>query len=326
MPSVPLIAPSPRDFSHVNISNPSKSWGGKFETHCVAGLSSARQDCLVGDSSIERLSTRDDLLPLFHEHFPNYLNLGIGGDRAQHVQWRIENGGFPDYAGRVVYSCGSNNIKSSNYKETAKIANTILATIMNMQSAHPSSELFVIGILPRENNAKCRAADTINDILMFKLPASVKFVRSPEVFLNSKGLPHELYFESDNVHLNRGGYEVLLNSIRSQMSLFDEASPAKVPPGNPVHDAYGIGELEYIGGGWDGEVVSQSDQDPEGYRVLLNSPGPLRPPPVIAEEFPPLPTPLPTPTLPRLVFYAKSHKNSTAIHRPHVPTPRQAPP
>ena len=117
---------------------------------------------------------------------------------------------------------------------------------------------------------------------MFKLPASVNFIPTPKDFTKNNGLPNEIYFESDNVHLNLQGYEMLLNSIRSQMSLFDEASPDKVPPENPVHDAYGIGELEYLGGGWDGEVVSQSDQDPEGYRVLLNSPGPLRPPPARA--------------------------------------------
>ena len=164
----PFLEPTPRDFAHTNRSNPSICWGGKFEKHCIAGVSPARQNCLVGDSFIERLATRPDLLPLHHEYFPNWLNLGIGGDRAQHAQWRIDHGGFPDNPGRVLYMCGSNNIRSSNSKEASAIAHTILATITNLQFAHPSSELTVVAILTRENDAKCQAAEVINSILCGK--------------------------------------------------------------------------------------------------------------------------------------------------------------
>ena len=244
----PFLEPTPRDFAHTNRSNPSICWGGKFEKHCIAGVSPARQNCLVGDSFIERLATRPDLLPLHHEYFPNWLNLGIGGDRAQHAQWRIDHGGFPDNPGRVLYMCGSNNIRSSNSKEASAIAHTILATITNIQSAHPSSELTVVGILPRENDAKCRAAEVINSILSYKLPASVNFIQPPKV-LFSNGLPNDIYFETDNIHLNLCGYKVLLNSIRSQTSLKPDASPESMSfSSNPVLDCYAIGQLEYLGG------------------------------------------------------------------------------
>ena len=144
--------------------------------------------------------------------------------------------------------CGSNNIRSSNSKEASAIAHTILATITNIQSAHPSSELTVVGILPRENDAKCRAAEVINSILSYKLPASVNFIQPPKV-LFSNGLPNDIYFETDNIHLNLCGYKVLLNSIRSQTSLKPDASPESMSfSSNPVLDCYAIGQLEYLGG------------------------------------------------------------------------------
>ena len=188
------LDPTPRDFSHTNISNPSRSWGDKFESHCLAGANPSRKNCLIGDSFVERLGTRPALRLLCQEYFPDWENYGIGGDRTQHVQWRVDHGGYPERPGKTVYMCGSNNLKTCNTKEASTIANSILATIRNLQTMHPSSELCVLGILPRENNAKCRAAHTINNILSFKLPASVKFVPPPSVFSSDDGLPNSIYF------------------------------------------------------------------------------------------------------------------------------------
>ena len=247
----------------------------------------------------------------------------------QHVKWRMDHGGFPVNPGKVIFSAGTNNIYTGSSKEAEMIANTILQSVENLLASYPSIELAILGICPRQNATKCRAAELINNKLRYMLPASVKFIPPPNELFDINGLPNMTFFKLDRIHLNLHGYKLIFKDVMSQMSLFDEASPAKVPPGNPI--AYGIGELEYLGGGWDGETATQADQDPKGYRVLLDSSGPLRPTPVIAvEEFPPLPIPLPPPppppTHPRLDFYAKRHRNSTAVHRPHAPAPRQAPP
>ena len=139
--------PSPRDFSHTNLSNPSLSWGDKFERHCLAGCDPGKQNVLIGDSFLERLS-RPSLLPLSQEYLPGWTNLGIGGDRAQHLHWRIHHGGFPANPGRAIYSCGTNNIKTDSSKECAKIANTILDTVTSLQIKYPALTMSVIGICP----------------------------------------------------------------------------------------------------------------------------------------------------------------------------------
>ena len=295
-----LLDPSPRDFYHHNLSNPLLCWGSKFEAHCMAGLSPTRQNCLVGDSFIERLDRCPDLRPLSEKTFPNWLNLGIGGDRVQHVQWRMDHGGFPANPGKVIISCGTNNICTGSAKESELIANTILQTAANLRTLYPSIELAILGICPRQNATKCRAAELINNKLKFRLPASETFVPPPNSLFDINGLPNIQFYKSDMIHLNERGYNILLRTIGSHMSLADVISPAKTSPRKPLPDDYGIGELEFLGDGWDGEATSQparvnslvdclSGMPP----TLPSQPHPVPPCPKPPDPYPPLPSPSP---------------------------------
>ena len=328
--------PAPRDFSHINLSNPSISWGDKFERHCLAGCDAGKQDVLIGDSSLERLS-RPALFELSQKFLPGWTNFGIGGDRAQHLLWRIQHAGFPDNPGRTIYSCGSNNIRSDSSKECAKIANTILKTIHGLLDKHPALKMTVIGIFPRENITKCRAAAQINSLLAFKLPASVLFIPPPKVFLEHE-LPNDIFFESDNVLLNYDGYEILLRTIESHLSLTPETLPEPQPSlRNPVLDDYAIGELEFLGVGGhtaDGKASLSQPQVGASLHVSLptaptpsSRPSPSPPLPMPPDPYPPLPTPCPfRPSHPVPVLSVMRRKN---VEHPSpiirtAPTARQA--
>ena len=100
-----IFSPTPRSFAQHNLSNPSIPWGGKFEGHCTLGLATTSLNFLIGDSHIERLS-RPSLLSLSQAKLPGWINCGIGGDRAQHVFWRILHGGTPSNPGKSIISMG----------------------------------------------------------------------------------------------------------------------------------------------------------------------------------------------------------------------------
>ena len=87
-----------------------------------------RKDFLIGDSHLERLS-RPALSSLFQQHLSNWHNFGIGGDRVEHVAWRLQHGACPDAPGKVLLWMGTNNIKNNNSKELETIANTICNTV-----------------------------------------------------------------------------------------------------------------------------------------------------------------------------------------------------
>ena len=144
------IDPSPREFCHTNRSNPSLSWGDKYERHCIAGTNPEKQDVLIGDSHLERLS-RPALSTLSQNRFASWTNCSIGGDRAEHILWRVQHGGFPSNPRRAVLCSGSNNIRNGSHKHATQIADTILQTVSHLISTYPSIDLTVLGILPREN-------------------------------------------------------------------------------------------------------------------------------------------------------------------------------
>ena len=46
--------------------------------------------------------------------FRNALNFDIGGDRTEHVIWRVNNLSFPASIKYIIIHCGANNIKFNN--------------------------------------------------------------------------------------------------------------------------------------------------------------------------------------------------------------------
>ena len=278
-----IFTPETRSFNHVNLSNPQSSWGAKFESHCVAGLATRTTNFLIGDSTFERMSRRH-LLPLTQAKLPGWLNCGIGGDRAQHIQWRLLHGGSPENPGKCILAMGSNNIRTGNSKECQRISNSIVSTASYLLEKHPRIKLAVVGILPREGEGKCQAARTINAVVKYKLPSDVFFVPPPNIISDKNGTPNMRFYETDHVHLNIEGYRVLLDSLGPFINM---PHPSHHHP--MFSDDFGIGEPELLGRGWDGLPTPQ----PPPYSPPPYSPPPSPSPPT---SFSPHPTPSTTPS------------------------------
>ena len=73
-------------------TDPSLTWNEKFARNKVAANASPRRPCLVGDSICSNLTRYKDVESKF---FPGWLNCGIGGDKIQHVLWRVQNNATP---------------------------------------------------------------------------------------------------------------------------------------------------------------------------------------------------------------------------------------
>ena len=202
----PCIPPTPRSFNHTNRSNNLVTWGGKYESQCVTSINiPTSSNILLGDSHFERLA-RPAHSSLLQDHLPNWVNFGIGGDRAEHVAWRALHGSCPDKPANILFWMGSNNLNAAASFQGAKsAANTILNAVRSIQSNYPSTKISMIGILPQRCAKRTEAGMQINNILKFRLPPSVTFIASPFEHWNST------YF-SDDVHLNTKGYEVLFKS------------------------------------------------------------------------------------------------------------------
>jgi beta-glucosidase len=77
------------------------------------------------------------------------LNLGIGGDRTQHVLWRLENGNFAGLKPKVlVLMIGTNN-SNGNDHPPGEILEGVTAIVRKVREMSPTTKVLVLGIFPR---------------------------------------------------------------------------------------------------------------------------------------------------------------------------------
>ena len=80
----------------------------------------------------------------------NTVNLGIGGDRTQHVIWRLDNGNLKDITPKAaVIMIGTNNSGSNSSKE---IADGVRAIVKQIRAKSPKTQILLLGVFPRGTN------------------------------------------------------------------------------------------------------------------------------------------------------------------------------
>jgi beta-glucosidase len=80
----------------------------------------------------------------------NAVNLGISGDRTQHVLWRLENGNIKGVSPKLaVIMIGTNNAASNSAKE---IYEGVAAIVAKLQKELPEMKILVLAIFPRGIN------------------------------------------------------------------------------------------------------------------------------------------------------------------------------
>ena len=145
-------------------------------------------------------------------------NFGIGGDRTEHVLWRIENGELDHVRPRVVVLLiGTNNIGDP----ASDILAGVTAVARRIHDKLPESRLLLLGIFPRGANpadpavAEQRAKIREVNAGLKKLDdgRQTRFMDLSHLFLTPDGnLPPEIM--PDALHLSRRGYEIWAQALR----------------------------------------------------------------------------------------------------------------
>jgi beta-glucosidase len=150
----------------------------------------------------------------------NAVNLGIGGDRTQHVLWRLDNGNIEGIAPKAaVLMIGTNN--SNGADNTAEeIGAGIEAIVKKLREKLPQTKVLVLAVFPRgekpnpqrEKNAKAseiasKLADNQN---VFFLDIGDKFL-TPDGTLAREIMP-------DFLHLTPKGYEIWAEAVEPSVA------------------------------------------------------------------------------------------------------------
>jgi len=77
------------------------------------------------------------------------INFGVGGDRTQHVLWRIQNGQLDGIKAKVaIVMIGTNNSNKDDNSES-DILEGITAIVQEIRKRQPDTKILLLGIFPR---------------------------------------------------------------------------------------------------------------------------------------------------------------------------------
>ena len=155
----------------------------------------------------------------------NAINLGIGGDRTEHVLWRLDNGNLKGLdkpktgaAPKVaVIMIGTNNVGNT---EPADTAAGVEAIVKKVQAGVPGIKVLVLGIFPREEKpGQAREKNTkVNQIIskladdksVFYMDIGASFTET-DGSLSKKVMP-------DFLHLSKDGYRRWAMAIEAKVT------------------------------------------------------------------------------------------------------------
>jgi lysophospholipase L1-like esterase len=147
------------------------------------------------------------------------LNLGISGDRTQHVLWRLAHGNLDGLAPKLcVLMIGTNN---SNTDSGADIADGIFAILRELRRAQPQMRILLLNIFPRGAGADDRLRKVNDDanrrIALAAADPSIEVLDLGPTFLTADGtLPQAIM--PDRLHPGAEGYRLWAEAIEPRVA------------------------------------------------------------------------------------------------------------
>jgi beta-glucosidase len=158
----------------------------------------------------------------WNKHFAprGAVNLGIGGDRTQHVLWRLQNGNIEGLKPKAaVLMIGTNN-SNGNDNTAEEIADGIKAIVAELRKDLPETKILLLAIFPRgqkpsaqrEKNAKASklASEVADGKMVHYLDIGDKFLNE-DATLSKDIMP-------DYLHLTPKGYEIWADAIEPKVA------------------------------------------------------------------------------------------------------------
>ncbi len=162
------------------------------------------------------------------------LNLGIGGDRTQHVLWRLDNGNIEGiHPKAAVVMIGTNN--SGNDRNSAgEIVDGIEAVVDKLRTKLPQTKILLLAVFPRgkEFNDQRGKILQVNQVIR-KLHDGehVHFMDIGHRFVDQDGVIQRAIMP-DFLHFSTPGYGVWAKAIENKLASLLGDSPVKVPNAN----------------------------------------------------------------------------------------------
>ncbi len=170
----------------------------------------------LGDSITERWTSAPTV---WNKYFGEWqpANFGIGGDRTQHVLWRIANGELDGISPKVlVLMIGTNN---SNTDEPGPIVTGITKIVQEIRGKLPETRILLLAVFPREakrdlpaNRPMERVKEVNARIAKLDDGRMIRFMDINDKLLVDGKVHKDIM--PDGVHLTEKGYEIWAQAIK----------------------------------------------------------------------------------------------------------------
>ena len=229
---------------------------GGFNTN-VAALGAKSKVVFIGDSITQGWEGEGKAVWARYYAHRDAINLGIGGDRTQHVLWRLDHGNLDGLAPKAaVVMIGTNNSNGED-NTPGQIVEGVRAIVAKLRAKLPGTKILLVAIFPRSENygvIRGKLAQ-INQVLRRAADGKdVFWVDFGGQFLDDDGtMPAALM--PDYLHLSPAGYSIWAEAIEDQLSQI--LGDTRVKPVAASASGSGIsGEWVFTIPGPDGQPVS----------------------------------------------------------------------
>ena len=185
-----------------------------------AGQASDTRLVFVGDSITQGWESEPEL---WNAEFGRYapLNLGVSGDRTEHVLWRLETGAYDGLKPElIVIMIGTNNT-GHRMDEPEPIAKGVDAILGQLSARFPRARLALLAIFPRGATVDdpMRANNTAVNALLTKIAAKrgAEWLDLSSAFTDDAGVLPEAVMP-DLLHLSSDGYARWAAALREPLA------------------------------------------------------------------------------------------------------------
>lgn len=181
----------------------------------------------IGDSIVQRFET--DGRQVWNKYYaPRHaVNLGISGDRTQHVLWRLQHGNIEGISPKLaIVMIGQNNGPDNSAEE---IADGVKAVVDTLRAKLPETKILLLGITFRgekPNEEQVKLAKTNEILAKMDDQKHVFYMNINKIFLADDGsIPASLM--PDHEHPNAEGCRLWAETIEPKVAELFGDTPIK---------------------------------------------------------------------------------------------------
>ncbi|MGE9267146.1 MAG: sulfatase/phosphatase domain-containing protein [Verrucomicrobiales bacterium] len=196
-----------------------KGWMARHQSMNKKAREAKHELLFIGDSITHGFEGKGKAVWKKYYEPRKALNLGIGGDRTQHVIWRLNHGNLrgQNSAKVAVVMIGTNNVHSNEPAETADGIERILSTL---RARCPKTKVLLLGVFPRgasKDDPKRQRNVEVNQLISkFADGERFHYLDISDKFLDEDGnLPKDVM--PDLLHPNEKGYQIWAEAIESKL-------------------------------------------------------------------------------------------------------------